>query len=97
MNDNHFKYGESQSSAQPVEGGESMQGWTSFILNMKPSCFSDQGDGGRTGQMPLRTLKNHNLEKALGPKPLCTFPPVISSNWPIQRKLIYACHQGILD
>lgn len=49
MNDNHFKYGGSQSSAQPVEGGESMQGWTSFIQNMKPSCFSDQGDGGRTG------------------------------------------------
>lgn len=54
MNDNnHFKYGESH-SAQSVEGGESMQGWTSFIQNTKPSCFSDQGDRGGTGQMPTQ-------------------------------------------
>ena len=75
-----------------------MQGWTLFLQDAKPSRFSGREIGMGQSRCQLRTLKSHNPEKALGPKPpKYISPPIISSNWPIQRELIYACHQGISD
>lgn len=77
--DNHFKYGESL-SAQPVGGGESMQGWTSFIQNTKPSCFSDQGDqgwgvrgGGGSGSGQIPTKGSEKPQSREGPWTKATY------------------------
>lgn len=69
MNDNnHFKYGESH-SAQPEEGGESMQGWTSFSQTWNLAAFQTRETRIEQGRCQLRSLKSYKLEKALGPKP----------------------------